>query len=217
MILKVSLSSTSVPSGSSLINWASITNFFMDSSHIWFCLKFNPQSAEIFLWKSKRTKPGFFSIWNHHICPGELFLPYLNTLLWVYGHYKYFYSFSAGTVFIRQNLTYKDGPCTERVKLYIYGPSSTRVDHEEEKIVQKIRNIFTNNMCLYLKWGGVTHRLKVVKVMRQTGDIKRREGLRRVRRKEIQSLISSSVSRGQTLISLTQYMVSGFRLTSLTL
>ena len=29
-------------------------------------------------------------------------------MLWVYGHYKYFNSFSAGTVFIRQNLTSTD-------------------------------------------------------------------------------------------------------------
>ena len=32
--------------------------------------------------------------------------------LWIFGHYKYFISFSAGTVFIRQN--YKDGQRTER-------------------------------------------------------------------------------------------------------
>ena len=31
-----------------------------------------------------------------------------KTMLWVYGHYKYFNSFSAGTVFIRQNLTSVD-------------------------------------------------------------------------------------------------------------
>ena len=40
-------------------------------------------------------------------------------MLWVYGDYKYFNSFSAGTVFIRvyrrQLLTYKDGPRAERV------------------------------------------------------------------------------------------------------
>ena len=34
----------------------------------------------------------------------------------VYGHYKYCNSFSAGTVFLRQNLMYKDGPRVERVK-----------------------------------------------------------------------------------------------------
>ena len=31
-------------------------------------------------------------------------------VLWVYGHYKYFYSHSAGIDFGRQNLTSKDGP-----------------------------------------------------------------------------------------------------------
>ena len=36
-------------------------------------------------------------------------------MLWVHGHYKYFNTFSAGTVFIRQNLTYKDGPRAEKV------------------------------------------------------------------------------------------------------
>ena len=46
-------------------------------------------------------------------------------MLWVYGHCKCFNYFSAGTVFIRHNLTspdvsrrqivtYKDGPRTER-------------------------------------------------------------------------------------------------------
>ena len=37
-------------------------------------------------------------------------------MLCVYDHYKYFDSFSARTVFIRQILTYKDGPRTERVE-----------------------------------------------------------------------------------------------------
>ena len=37
-------------------------------------------------------------------------------MLSVYDHYQYFRSFSAGTVFIRQNLTYKNGPRAERVE-----------------------------------------------------------------------------------------------------
>ena len=37
-------------------------------------------------------------------------------MLWVYGHYKVFNSFSASAVFVRQNLTYKDGTRAERVK-----------------------------------------------------------------------------------------------------
>ena len=38
-------------------------------------------------------------------------------MLCVYGSYKYFNSFSAGTVFGRQNSTYKDGPRAGRVRL----------------------------------------------------------------------------------------------------
>ena len=37
-------------------------------------------------------------------------------MLWVYGQYKNFISFSAGTVFRHQNKTYKDGPRAEMVK-----------------------------------------------------------------------------------------------------
>ena len=36
-------------------------------------------------------------------------------MLWVHGHYKLFYSFTAGTVFRRQILTSQDGPRAERV------------------------------------------------------------------------------------------------------
>ena len=36
-------------------------------------------------------------------------------VLWVHGHYRYFNSFSAGTVFIRKTLTYKYSPRTEKV------------------------------------------------------------------------------------------------------
>ena len=38
-------------------------------------------------------------------------------MLCVYGYYKYFNSFIAGTVSERQNPTYKDGPRTVRVRL----------------------------------------------------------------------------------------------------
>ena len=34
-------------------------------------------------------------------------------MLWVYGYYTYFKSFSAGTVFSRLSLTPKDGPRAE--------------------------------------------------------------------------------------------------------
>ena len=38
-------------------------------------------------------------------------------MLWVNGHYKYSYSYSAGIDFRRQNLTTKVDPRAERVKL----------------------------------------------------------------------------------------------------
>ena len=38
-------------------------------------------------------------------------------MLWVYDHYKYVNFFSAGTVFIRQNLMYKRGPHAERINI----------------------------------------------------------------------------------------------------
>ena len=38
-------------------------------------------------------------------------------MLWVYDHFTYFNSFSAKTVFIRQNLTYKDDLRTKRVNI----------------------------------------------------------------------------------------------------
>ena len=41
----------------------------------------------------------------------------LIPMLWVYDHYKYFNSFSAEIVFIRQNMMYKDCPRTERVNV----------------------------------------------------------------------------------------------------
>ena len=37
-------------------------------------------------------------------------------MLWVYDHYKYVYSFSAGIDFRRQNLTSTDDLCAERIK-----------------------------------------------------------------------------------------------------
>ena len=63
-------------------------------------------------------------------------------MLWVYGHYKYFISFNAGTVLIRPNMTletsdsgvYIDSPRPERVNpcpatpvyhVYMYGFKKT--------------------------------------------------------------------------------------------
>ena len=39
-------------------------------------------------------------------------------MLWVYGHYKYFHSYSAGTDFTRQILTTKVGRGAVRVNVY---------------------------------------------------------------------------------------------------
>ena len=67
----------------------------------------NPYSAEICLYKPWRPK-GFF-IWNYHKCLKQLFPLHLNTyMLWVYGHYNFFNSFSVGIIFICQNLAYVD-------------------------------------------------------------------------------------------------------------
>ena len=48
-------------------------------------------------------------------------------MLWVYGYYNYFNSFSARIVFIRQNLTYKDGSRTKRVKYVRRWPAAGAV------------------------------------------------------------------------------------------
>ena len=63
------------------------------------------------------TKGGFFQfeIIIHVFC--QLFPLHLNTYVCVYDLYKYCNSFSVGTVFIRQILTYKDGPRGEIIQL----------------------------------------------------------------------------------------------------
>ena len=50
----------------------------------------------------------FFFILNHYKCLSQLFRFIWIPMLWVYSHYKYFNSFSSGTVFKRQNLTSRD-------------------------------------------------------------------------------------------------------------
>ena len=65
--------------------------------------------------KTMETK--VFLIWNHHKCLSQLFRLIWIPMLWVYGHYKYFISYSAGIDFRRQNLrrqvqTSKVDPCT---------------------------------------------------------------------------------------------------------
>ena len=65
---------------------------------------YNPWSAEYFLYKPWRQK-GFiqFAIIINVLVSSFWFI--WIPMLWVYGHYKYFYSYSAGIVFRRQNLT----------------------------------------------------------------------------------------------------------------
>ena len=69
----------------------------------------NPYNAEIFLYKPNHEhQRGFLQF---EIIINVLFSSFWFIwipMLWVYGHYKYFNSFSAGIVFIRQNLTSVD-------------------------------------------------------------------------------------------------------------
>ena len=67
----------------------------------------NPWNAEIF-WCINHGDQRVCSISNHHKCLSQLFLLHLNTLLWVYGHYKCVNYSSAGIVLILQNLKSAD-------------------------------------------------------------------------------------------------------------
>ena len=72
--------------------------------HCWTCLNY---SAELFVYKQWRPNIFFqFEIIINVLVFSFLFI--WIPMLWVYGHYKYFNSFSAGTIFIRQNLTSTD-------------------------------------------------------------------------------------------------------------
>ena len=73
----------------------------------------NPYNAEIFLYTPWRPK--VFSIWSIINVLFSSFRFIWIHMLWVYGYYKYFNSFSAGIVFRRQILMSKDGPRAERV------------------------------------------------------------------------------------------------------
>ena len=96
----------------SLVQWYVISglNIYM------FISWSNSYNAEIFSYKPWRPK-GFFQfkiIINVLVISFRfIWIP----VLWVYGHYKYFYSYSAGIDFRRQILTSKVDPRTERVKI----------------------------------------------------------------------------------------------------
>ena len=68
----------------------------------------NPYNTELFLFKPWRLKGFFFNFKSSQMCwlviSGFIWIP----MLWVYDHYKYFNSFSAGIVFTRLNLTSVD-------------------------------------------------------------------------------------------------------------
>ena len=73
-----------------------------------YCDSINPGDAELFLFKPWRKK--FFLFLNHHkynslVCS---FCFIGIPMLRIYGHYEYCNFSSAGTVFIRQNLTSTD-------------------------------------------------------------------------------------------------------------
>ena len=72
----------------------------------------NPYSAEVLLNKPQRSKRQFEITINVLV---SFFRFIWMPMLRVYGHYKYFHSYSAGIVFRRQNLTSKVDPCAVRV------------------------------------------------------------------------------------------------------
>ena len=68
-----------------------------------------PYNTEMFLYKPWIQKFLFQFEITINGFNSQLFPLHLNTpMLWVYNHYNLFNSFSAGTVFIRQNLTSTD-------------------------------------------------------------------------------------------------------------
>ena len=84
-------------------SWLVVTSD--DGPHDFFTLQ--PLKRWILFVKFIETK-GFFSFWNHHKCLSQSFWFIWIPMLWVYSHYKYAYSYSAGSDFSRQNLTSTD-------------------------------------------------------------------------------------------------------------
>ena len=82
----------------------------------------------IFQWKPWRPKC-FFPICYHHNCLRSFWFIWIP-VLWAYGHYKYFYSYSAGIDFILQtsDSDTKVDPRAVMVKPLSHTPSLT---HEE--------------------------------------------------------------------------------------
>ena len=53
-----------------------------------------------------------------------------QAMLWVYGHYKYFNSFSAGTVFIRQNKSDVYKRSSRRAGKHIFLTMAEKLNYE---------------------------------------------------------------------------------------
>ena len=75
---------------------------------------------------------------------------------WVYGHFKYFNSFSAVTVARRQircqTLTFKDGPCAERGKEGTWLRAKETVKTNLSKYVKiNLKLLVKHNSCPHLK------------------------------------------------------------------
>ena len=67
-------------------------------------------------------------------------------MLWVYGHYIYVYSYSAGIDFSRQNLTTKVCPRTVRVNGQDAIPNATFILYYCHLLILRINR--TKNVCL---------------------------------------------------------------------
>ena len=72
---------------------------------IWFSLK--PYSEELFLYKPWRTKDFIKFEYIINVLASSFWFIWIS-LLWVYDLWKYFYSYSVGIDFSRQNLTSTD-------------------------------------------------------------------------------------------------------------
>ena len=63
-------------------------------------------------------------------------------MLWVYGHYEYFNSYSAGIDFRRQILTSKIDPRAVRVKV------SLSIAHEVELVIKLVQFLQLTGLCV---------------------------------------------------------------------
>ena len=79
-------------------------------------------------------------------------------MLWVYGHYKYFYSYSAGIYFWRRILTSKVDPRAVRVKvLHMLHPRTFISEHIIIMINSPWLRVF---VCIFRSMIGFSQHLK---------------------------------------------------------